>query len=130
MIDVAEEGIEEYLLVNPEEDFKEKIVGAVFRAVSSTGKLSLVACARKLGDSEPASSRGVILLGVLLVSPALDTANVDFEHVVQAITSVVSVARIPQQLVPHGLWWIPFETASQCVDSIGTINNDVAGRFF
>ncbi|GAC95684.1 anion exchange [Pseudozyma hubeiensis SY62] len=111
MFDVAEEGVDNYVLWTSEEEFKYGLMQAVTDALSTPStKLSLVPCAKRgpyWEPSEPESNRGIVVYGVLLISPALDTGCADFDFIVETIAPTASSCEIPQRLESHGLWWTP-----------------------
>ncbi|KAJ9475217.1 Anion exchange [Pseudozyma hubeiensis] len=111
MIDVPEEGVDDYVLWTSEEEFKSDLTRAVTDALSTpSAKLGMVPCAKRgpcWEPSEPESDRGIVLYGVILISPALDTASADFDFIAETIAPTASSCDVPQQLVSHGLWWTP-----------------------
>lgn len=109
MIDVAEEGIQQYILYSDPDQFQQDLVRAVFDALSTpTTSLHLIACAKR-GPYWQEGERGVWVYGILLVSPALDAGDVDFEDVVEAINPTRTACGQARQFTAHGLWWLPIE---------------------
>lgn len=108
MIDVAEQGIQQYILYTSPDQFQTDLVRAVFETLSTpTTSLHLIACAKR-GPYWEGGERGVVVYGILLVSPSLDAGDVDFEDVVEKIRPTRQGGE-RGEVGARGMWWLPIE---------------------